>query len=438
MTKLNLTKAALLAATAFFATAAQAQVADTWDIAGDVNVSAINTGKVTNDATGGTAVQSIDGANIADGYKNSISAAAVGASASSSFNVLDLSQTANAGTAVLTLEGGVTVTGSNTGAVTNTSDLTTANVITAGSGNSISVAGVGSSASGSVSVTSGNTTDIADVEYSTGGAVLIQSGNGTDPLTSTNLSDAGGNLGDVTVSLATGIFGGDIAGGSANSISVAGVGSSASFGVSVNTVDNSPIENVAVNLGDSLTVTASNGQATGGTGVSVTGTAIDTAQIEGGNANSISVAAVGASASVSVANTFYQGTDVGSSVGALDVEFNDINVSSLNSANVANTTDISTSATIGGGQNNSFSIAGVGASASTSFSVTDYSAAGISAGTINVGGGVTLASNNTGNVSVTAGIAVPTISAGYNNSISTAAVGASASQAVSHISLPAQ
>lgn len=357
MTKLNLTKAALLAATAFFATAAQAQVADTWDIAGDVNVSAINTGKVTNDATGGTAVQSIDGANIADGYKNSISAAAVGASASSSFNVLDLSQTANAGTAVLTLEGGVTVTGSNTGAVTNTSDLTTANVITAGSG---------------------------------------------------------------------------------NSISVAGVGSSASFGVSVNTVDNSPIENVAVNLGDSLTVTASNGQATGGTGVSVTGTAIDSAQIEGGNANSISVAAVGASASVSVANTFYQGTDVGSSVGALDVEFNDINVSSLNSANVANTTDISTSATIGGGQNNSFSIAGVGASASTSFSVTDYSAAGISAGTINVGGGVTLASNNTGNVSVTAGIAVPTISAGYNNTISTAAVGASASQGVSHISLPAQ
>ena len=79
MTKINLTKAALLAATALLgATSAHAQVADSWDIGSDVSVTGTNTG---GDVKLDASAAGIQGANIADGYKNSISNAAVGSSA---------------------------------------------------------------------------------------------------------------------------------------------------------------------------------------------------------------------------------------------------------------------------------------------------------------------------------------------------------------------
>ena len=90
------------------------------------------------------------------------------------------------------------------------------------------------------------------------------------------------------------------------------------------------------------------------------------------------------------------------------------------------------------GINNSISVAGVGTSASVSFSVTDYSGTGdaVSKGAFTTGQ-IDIVGTNIGSVAVNTGMATPTISGGLQNSISAAAVGASASQSVSHTILPA-
>lgn len=430
MTAINKTKRALLGATALFAaTSAHAQVADSWAIGGDVNVTANNTADtVTLDNTDGSFV---DTANIGGGYKNSISGAVVGASASSAFTYFNNSGIASNADAVI--DGGVNVIAGSTAAVLNTNDLTGTPTIAGGSGNSISLAAVGSSASGSATTTIAGGATEGSVNFEIGGDILIQSGDGIGGADGADAT-IGGNQGTVDLAFATGIDTATISGGNSNSISGAAVGSSASFGLAINSTDTSALTEVNYTVGN-VNVNATNDE-TGLTTVSAGGAnaVVTGANIAGGDANSISLAAVGASASVSESDTIHALPAAGGGPAAATITMGDIAVNGYNAASITTNAQLDGTPTISGGSNNSISVAGVGSSASVSFGVADYSGAGVSAAATS-SGGITIASLNTGVISVTSGMATPTITDGYNNSISNAAVGASASQAISHINL---
>ncbi|MFM9937546.1 MAG: beta strand repeat-containing protein [Novosphingobium sp.] len=441
MTKITKIKFALLGATALFAaTSAHAQVANTWEITGDVNVTATNnsTSGILVDGTDGNFV---DGANVQDGYKNSISAAAVGASASQSFTAFNAS---NAGsTASGTYDGNITVTAGNIDTVGNVNSLTGEPTIAAGQGNSISLAAVGASASGGATFSAANATADNVFSLTIGGTTTVQVGDGTtvgDDAT----GDAGGNAGAISVSLGA-IDTPTITTGNANSISAAGVGASASFGLTFNTGGVGGDSTIATetSIGDLLTVTATN-TADGSVTISSDGTdagdqaVVNTALISGGTNNSISVATVGSSGSVSVADNVY-GAGSGST-GTID--FSDIAVNTLNEGTITNKTLLDDGPTIDGSGTslntlNSISVAGVGTSASVGFSVTDYSGDGSGVSTAALTAGqIDIVANNLGQVTVSTGLVTPTINGGLQNSISAAAVGASASQSISHTVLP--
>lgn len=432
MTKTNKTKLALLCASAFFsATSAHAQVADNWLIDGDVTVKATNssTDGITLNGNDGTNAANIDAASIAAGYKNSISGAAVGSSASSSFTVMSNNAYAEASSAVAAITGNLSVTSGNEDAVSNLNDLTESPTIAAGTGNSISLAAVGSSASGSSTVTSAGAFDAnLSTSYTISGDVTIQAGSGTETAAP---ADLGGNTGAVSLTLAEGIATPTITAGDANSISAAGVGSSASFSIASNTVDIGKVAEYAVVLEGALAVNSSNSGS-----VTVAAPSIDTASIATGNSNSISAAAVGSSASTSIANNAYFGSngDVGNTITSGEVTLSTVDVQSFNEGSISNTSDLTNAPTIGAGAQNSISVAGVGSSASFSQSVSDYTGGAILANA-NSTNSVGITSLNVGAVLVTAGMATPTISEGYNNSISAAAVGASASQSIMHLNV---
>ena len=106
-------------------------------------------------------------------------------------------------------------------------------------------------------------------------------------------------------------------------------------------------------------------------------------------------------------------------------------MNSTNNGTISNGTDLANAGSIDGGSRNSISIAGIGASASQSFSVTSYAGdAAITGVGSTAEGGITLAAFNTGVVGVSGGLSNPSIADGFSNSISAAAVGASASQSV--------
>ncbi len=487
-------KRALLSATAFLAaTSANAQVADTWTISGAVTVSAINSGDVSNDpvATGGTT--GVEAASIVEGFKNSISSAAVGASASSSFTTVNNSEL-GAETAI-NFESALSVVAGNEGAVLNANDLAGA-VIGGGNANSVSIAAVGSSASVSGSTTLAGGALGADESFLYGAAEQLVVSSGADGAADPADNTIGGNTGTVTVSLGTGFVGAVIDGGNGNSISVAGVGSSssASFsaavdaegtildvvdlqiggGAAVNSV-NGADGLVLVGLGEGMTepqINAGNANSisaaavgssasfavsqgvSGGGQITEFGGAIGelqvasvnqatvtlgggdgadqgvigTAIIGGGASNSLSAAAVGASGSVSYASTVF---DTGNGEGFTgELSFEGITVESTNDADILNNISLA-GGEISGGQKNSISIAGVGASASQSISITDNSGLGISTNNTILGEDVILAALNSGAVTVAGGgLATPVIGGGFSNSISAAAVGASASQSV--------
>lgn len=501
-------KRALLSATAFLAaTSANAQVADTWSIAGDVTVSALNSGAVLNDPVNGGTVAGIEGAEITAGYKNSISGATVGASASSSFTTVNNSGVG--GDAILEFAGAVSVVAGNSGEVINNTDVITSATIAEGNSNSISLAAVGSSASigGSTTLTGVAGASVADSEtFSyTAGQLIVSSGAADGSVDATD-NLIGGNAGAVTLGLTTSLTAPTISAGNGNSISVAGVGSSssASFSASVDgdgtildsfdlsLADGALISSasdaasaVAVGLGAGATapaiaggnnnsisaaalgssasfslaanttgggvVTAFNatvgellvdstnlGTVTLGGGVDGADQAtFDDAAIAGaGNGNSISAAAVGSSGSVSFANTVF---DTGNGAAAGDVAFDAITVNSTNSGEIINNVNLSTGGNIDGGAKNSISIAGLGASASQAISITDNSGAGITAVNTALGGDIILAAVNSGAVSVLGGgLQAPVIADGFSNSVSAAAVGASASQSVTRTLLLTQ
>ncbi len=443
MTKLNLTKAALLAATAIFAsTSAHAQVADTWALS-DATVIATNSSgtagdaTVTLDGTSAGATTGIDGASIVGGFKNSISGAAVGASASFSFTSTAASGTAGM-TGAATATGALSVTAGNDSAVLNTNDIATSAVIGGGNGNSISLAAVGSSASFSGSVSSEQSAKVAGTPTDntsgitgfTGGT--IQSGDGdtaTGDITDLT-AGTGGNIGTVTVNLANGIAGADIQGGNANSISVAGVGSSASFSLSSTAIDGGAVTSGFDTTAGDLNITSTNASTgtvyVGGADAATAATVPD-AQIETGNGNSISVAAVGSSASFSDSTNSYGDAGTANTLTPTVTGGTLVATQSLNLADVTNSTNLDNSVLIPDGNSNSVSVAAVGSSASISTTAVDYT--GSSA--ITNGPALTAlssTSNNSGNVTTNGTITGADIeSIGYGNSVSVAGVGSSAS-----------
>lgn len=501
MTKTNQLRLALLSATALFtATTANAQVADSWTVDGEVIVTATNTSDTTTlDPVTPGVVLGVEAAAIADGFRNSISGSAVGASASSAFTSVNNSGTG--GEATLLLQG-VTVSAGNQSAVLNTNDIIESATISAGGANSISLAAVGSSASvsGTTTVTSVGGGDTSELAFTYGaGDLIVSSGDGLDGSVEVEQgSTIGGNDATVTLTLATGFNAPTIEAGFGNSISVAGVGSSSSasfsatvgagsdlegatFTVASGTISATNSENgaVGVGLGDagiaaptigdtgnansisaaavgsSASFSLASGTYDGGIITDFTteigdlqvdsynagavtlsadgadpaaATVINEASIGVGNSNSISASAVGASGSVSYSNTIFSG-DGGAAGGAVGIGA--IVVNSTNVATVDNATDLTTSGALAGGSRNSISIAGVGASASQSVSITDNAGAGVTAVATTIGGDITLTSLNTGVVTVSGGLQLPEIAGGFSNSVSAAAVGASASQSVS-------
>jgi len=502
VTKIHKTKLVLLSATAFFAaTSAHAQVADTWAITGDVTVTAANTADTTTvDPVTPGVVAGVDTALISAGFRNSISGSAVGSSASSSFT--SVNNSATGGAAALTVDGSLIVAAGNGSAVLNSTDVLNGATIASGSSNSISLAAVGSSASVSGSTTltdvagaatsgdaysytanslvvssgslegdvevdqgsltggndntvslllatgftapvitegSGNSISVAGVGSSASASFSATvGGDGSDTTFDLSLADgvaisaANSDNGNVAVGLvdAVGIVGPQINGGNANSISAAAVGSSASFSLASSTFGGGVVTEFNSTVGD-LTVDSFNGANTVGIGADAAGgqTAISDAVIAGaGNGNSISASVVGSSASVSYANTVY---DTGNGAAGGAVSFAAITVNSTNNGTISNGTDLANAGSIDGGSRNSISIAGIGASASQSFSVTSYAGdAAITGVGSTAEGGITLAAFNTGVVGVSGGLSNPSIADGFSNSISAAAVGASASQSV--------
>ncbi|MEO0033374.1 MAG: hypothetical protein RIS94_3132, partial [Pseudomonadota bacterium] len=183
------------------------------------------------------------------------------------------------------------------------------------------------------------------------------------------------------------------------------------------------------------------------------------------NGNSVSSTALGASAGVSYSLTNYGSTapianSAGFGAAVVDGEgsFLDdggVNIAAVNGATyedngdgtftitpletqttVTNMTSMDT-VSIGGApdsnlaSNNSISVAGIGASASYSFSVNEYAGAANTVSSNLVGGTATLLATNYSAVNVESGITSAAISGGLNNSISVAALGASASQSFS-------
>jgi len=403
------------------------------EIGGGVTVAAGNTSTVLNNTDVATSA-------TVGGNSNSISLAAVGSSASVSGSTSltdvggaavgsdetfaytvtgDLAVSAGAADGSVDTDVGTTV-GGNTGAVTLTLATGVNGAAVSGVGNSISVAGVGSSSSASFSGTVSGDATVLDqfaLTLTAGAAVSSSNDDGAD--VTVNLTDAG--------MVEPAISGAD---SNANSISAAAVGSSSSFSLSANGFGGGVISEFNADVGE-LQIDATNGAAAvtvaalAGDG----GTAITSAAIGGGgNGNSISSSAVGSSGSASFSNNVYSG-GLGAETGA--VNFAAISVNSTNGGEVTNTTSLGTAAGISdAGSRNSISIAGVGASASQSISTTDYSGAGVTGVATTVDGTITLAALNTGAVTVAGGMAVPTIADGFSNSISAAAVGASASQSV--------
>jgi len=148
--------------------------------------------------------------------------------------------------------------------------------------------------------------------------------------------------------------------------------------------------------------------------------------------NSISVAGVGASGNTSL-STVADGT--ATTAPAETITLGTITTTVTNDGDVTVLGDIgetdTSGATINGGFGNSISIAGVGASGATSFSQTW--SGGATGGTSYTAGAISTTVTNNSSVGVTANTFAANIGGGVNNSISTAAVGASASTSFSVI-----
>jgi hypothetical protein len=403
-----------------------------------------------NDATVMATANVVD-ANIANGTLNSISAAAVGAAASMSITTVAEGATAEPATEVLVGATGpsqITATNTSTGAVTLEGNFSSGTDIADGVSNSISRAAVGASAS--LSYTSVDTAGSASTETVTvDDAVLLTSSNAAAVRVVGNDMDNP----DLTDDTATLVPLAKIADGTSNSISTAAVGASSSLSITQVTdgTDTAPERTVNIAAGTlDIDVDATNTGAVSLLGqMGTTDDPDDAPTISLGTSNSISMAAVGASGSVSYTGVHSGGA---TTAGTLDDTLNvaDGGIIELTVRNDTGGTVITTASAFGAniqdGVSNSISLAAVGSSASSNFT-TIVDGVEIAApndptapATLSAFGEFVIGSTNkevvtfTGALGTT-GVAAdaPTIAAGTMNSISLAGVGASASSGFTSI-----
>jgi hypothetical protein len=380
---------------------------------------AANTGNVTvgtATGTGGAVTPGviIGSAEISGGAGNGISAAAVGASASLSVTngVFGGSQPGgefNINTASL-------LASNETGSVSLYGSIQ-APVISAGIGNSISVAGVGASASATMTNIVSGTGSVPAQTFDFG-ALSLTASNGA--FTAAPVTVVGALLGGSS---------GEITGGTLNQVSLAAVGASASQSLANYNLDASASVQ-RITFAD-IVASAQNGSAVtlapslDSGGVPVVGTLLDAPTITAGTANSIAATAVGATASQSVTNVVTGGADP---AGTTAVQFTGaIDLAATNGGAVT-VAGIMSSPNILGGTANSISISAVGASASSSLTNVVQDLGTAPTQTITYSGTLTATATNDAAIGVTGGITGGTISAGTLNAISVAAVGAAASQ----------
>jgi len=415
MTKMNKLKAALLAASSLLVSGtASAQVVDTWT-AGDVGITSENGDGATVAVGTYDAATVIDGVDL-DGERLSVSQSAVGVSGSLSLNAtsaFDGAVTGTVGAVTIEVTNGEGADVSNIGSITN-------GVISDGVQNGISRSAVGSSASTSVNILADGGA-IHDSTYTVGDVGITSTNNG-GVIAGVELGIAG----DATAAPT-------ITDGTSNSISATAIGATASMSVGT-TAMGGAAETTAITVG-AVEVTAES--AAGGSVLMASSADGETAggifgaKIDGGSSNSISANAIGTSASFGYSTTL---KGEGSAITSEDT-IGTVAVTSTNASAVTSLMDIGVSGSTSDraaiadtATNSSIGVAGIGATASVSYSSTDLT--GGSGATSNVAniGATTIASTNTGAVLVGGSIYNPSVGAGFGNSISVAAVGASASQ----------
>ncbi len=419
MTKMNKLKAALLAASSMLVSGtASAQVVDTWT-AGDVGILSENGDGAT------VAVGTYDTATVIDGVsisgeRISISQSAVGVSGSLSLNSntsYDGSVAGTVGAVTVEVTNGEGADVSNIGSITN-------GVISEGVQNGISRSSIGSSASTSVSILADGGA-IHDSTYTVGDVAITSTNNG-GVIAGVELGIAGEATAAPTIT-----------DGTNNSISATAIGATGSLSVST-TAMNGASETTAIGVG-AVAITA---ESTAGGSVLMassvdgeTAGGIFGAKIDGGNANSISANAIGTSASFGYSTTL---KGEGSTIASTDT-IGTVAVTSTNASAVTNLMDIGVSGSADDGasisdtaSNSSIGVAGIGATASVSYGSSDLTAgSGATTNAVEIGA-TTIATNNTGAVLVGGSIYSPSLGGGFGNSISVAAVGASASQSFSN------
>jgi len=419
MTKMNKLKAALLAASSLLVSGtASAQVVDTWT-AGDVGITSENGDGAT------VAVGSYDTATVIDGVdisgeRLSISQSAVGVSGSLSLNSatsFDGSVEGTVGAVTVEVTNGAGADVSNIGSITNS-------VISDGVQNGISRSAIGSSASTSVNVLADGGA-IHDATYTVGDVAITSTNNGA-VIAGVELGIAG----DATAAPT-------ITDGTNNSISATAIGATGSLSVGT-TAMNGAAETTAIGVGAVAVTAESTADASVLMASSVDGETaggIFGAKIDGGNANSISANAIGTSASFGYSTTL---KGEGSTITSADT-IGTVEVTSNNASAVTNLMDIGVSGSASDGasisdtaSNSSIGVAGIGATASVSYGSSDLTGgSGATTNAVEIGA-TTIGSTNTAAVLVGGSIYNPSIGTGFGNSISVAAVGASASQSFSN------
>ena len=378
-------------------------------VAGNITVSSTNRDTEGSADPAVTLTGNVNDATIEDGASNTISAAAVGASASVGYSGVQTEGSNGDETFLLATDGiggmgTIGITGLNDGDVTSTSTINTA-FIDGGYSNGISVAAVGSSAAFSVDTIVSGADTTPTTEVKTGNINVDSTNNGN--VTVTGAIDVATIDSDATSS----------------SVASTAVGASGSVSVSqITTVSATPDETFVLGTIDMGVSTSSPGVLNTGS-VTVASGGIDDADIIGGTSNSITQAAVGASGSISLSSF----VDTAAPTGEVTIGISQMGVK--NTGIISITADIGTPntggdiATIGGGTNNSISVAGVGASGSMSFTTIGNNSGSMQTYTV---GNAAIAVLNTGSVTVSSNSYGATISGGTGNSVSSAAVGASA------------
>ncbi len=375
-----------------------AQIAESWSLSGDVSVTAANTDTTVSIQPAFGFLMNLP--TISDGARGSISAASVGATASSSYT-----HAAGVDASVDDIVvGTVTITASNVDSAVTTTGSINGGLIEGGHDNAIT--GTASGASAQLSVN----------DYVSSSATL------TDSLTiNGEIGLDSENSGAVTLQTDFGADGSgpQISGGTRNSISGIAVGSSAGISVSTTVDDGTYESNIAIGTGSPITVTAIN---SGDVTIGYTDDPTQPAMLSGATItsdsvnSSVSLMAVGASGFVTSSTVVYSGT------ASPSVSFGDVSFDVQNTGRVQANVSISDMSLDG---SNSISAGAVGSSVSFSANTTTYGDGAINyTGTI---GSVSFASANSGAILSTGGLFATTIVRGYNVASALTAVGSTAS-----------